>query len=136
VRNLGITPETTDFVTEVAASDMFEIHRANVPWQKRTEGCGFRQSTGGDTLEPGKPLHQEANASIPLDMSRAQQSTLQKNQGMIGQESAKRMPSKRPQRCRCLYSNAGKGGDNAALRSWATQSGAATSLDMAQQLDK
>jgi hypothetical protein len=53
---LGITPETMDFVTEVAASDMFEIHRANVPWQRRTEGCSFRQSPAGRPYEDIEPV--------------------------------------------------------------------------------
>jgi hypothetical protein len=42
------------------------------------------------TSSQGRPLDQEANAPTP-DMSSAQQSMLQKIQGMIGQKFAKRM---------------------------------------------
>jgi len=90
---LGITPKTTDFVAEVAASDMFEIHRANLPWQRQKRVEAFANQLVGDhtkTSSQGKPLDQEANASIPPpDRSSAQQSMLQKLQGMIGQEFAK-----------------------------------------------
>ena len=54
---LGVTAKTTDFVAEVAASDVFEVHRANLPWQRQKRVELFRQSTGGrphEDIEPGQ----------------------------------------------------------------------------------
>ena len=47
---LAITPEITDFVTEVAVSNMLEIHRAFCRG-KRKGGCSFRQSPAGRPYE-------------------------------------------------------------------------------------
>jgi predicted outer membrane protein len=57
---LGISPETTDFVTEVAASNMLEIHRA-IAAARGKEGAAFANHLRGDhTKTPSqcKPLQQ------------------------------------------------------------------------------
>jgi putative membrane protein len=79
---------------------------------KTKEGRAFANQLVGDhtkTSRQGKPLDQEANASIPPpDRSSAQQSMLQKLQGMIGLEFAKQYMDDRVSSLKmpCLYSNA------------------------------
>jgi hypothetical protein len=89
---LAITPNTTDFVAEVAASGRFE--RSSILAVAKTKGGCIRQSTGGrptKTSSQGKPLDQDANALISTRYVECAEKHAAKLQGMIGHAFAKRM---------------------------------------------
>jgi putative membrane protein len=121
---LAITPKTTDFVAEVAASDMFELDRANLPWQRRKEGGAFAINWWATTRRHrarASRLTRRQTRRFPPDMSSAQQSMLQKLQGdRTGIREADDRVSAHKDAV-SLFERYGKG-DNAALRSWVTQS--------------
>jgi putative membrane protein len=142
---MGIAPKTTDFVTEAAASDMFEIESSKLA-ATRTQGevRTFANQMVTDhtkTTNELKPLAQQAHVTPPAKMSSAQQSMLDKLRAQNGKDFTNLYVDDQVTAHKAavsLFQRYGDGGDNAQLKAWASQTLPALQhhLDMAQGLQK
>ncbi len=142
---LGIAPKTSDFVNEAAASDMFEIQSSKLA-SGRTSGDvqSFANQMVTDhtkTTNELTGLAQTAKVQLPSAMTSSQKSMLNKLQSLKGKDFAKQYMSDQVsahKQAVSLFQRYGKGGDNAQLKEWASQTLPTLQhhLDMAQSLYK
>ena len=142
---LGVAPKTADFVSEAAASDLFEIQSSQLAASKTSGNVKtFANEMVADhtkTSSELKPLAEQVNAPAPANMSSSQQSMLKKLQGLEGHDFERQYVDDQISAHKdavSLFERYGKGGDNAALKAWAVKTLPALQhhLDMAQQLEK
>ncbi len=102
---LGVTPRTADFVSEAAASDMFEIQSSQLA-AARTQGDvqSFANQMVTDhtkTTSELQGLAPEAKVHLPRQMTRSQTKMLDKLKGLKGDAFAKQYMDDqvRPQNC-------------------------------------
>ncbi len=141
---LGIAPRTGDFVSEAAASDMFEIAASKLA-AERTSGDvqGFASqmvTDHGKTASELNGLAEAAKISLPITMTGDGQSMLTKLQGLQGQEFAKQYMDDQVRAHKeavSLFERYGKSGDNEQLKSWASRTLPTLQhhLDMAEKID-
>jgi putative membrane protein len=142
---LGVTPKTTDFVTEAAQSDMFEIQSSQLA-ESKTQGAvqTFANQMVTDhtkTTNDLKGMAPSVNAPLPTALSSSQQSMLDKLKGLSGDDFRKEYVSDQVSAHKSavsLFERYGKGGDNEKLKGWATQTLPILQhhLDMANDLNK
>jgi putative membrane protein len=142
---LGVTPKTTDFVTEAAQSDMFEIQSSKLAATK-TQGAVqtfANQMVTDHTKTTGdlKSMAPSAHAKLPPEMASSQQKMLDKLKGLKGDDFSKQYVSDQASAHKSavsLFERYGKGGDNEKLKAWATQTLPTLQhhLDMANDLNK
>ena len=74
---MGITPKTADFVREVASSEMFAIQSSQLAAFKAQEDvlafANQMQTDYAKTMNELKSLAQQADVTVPLEMSGSQQ---------------------------------------------------------------
>jgi putative membrane protein len=123
---LGIAPKTTDFVTEAATSDMFEIQAAKLAAARTTgdvQSFADRMITDhSKTTEELTGLAQKANIKLPTEMTSSQKNMLDKLNGLKGTDFAKQYMDDQVSAHKdavSLFERYGKGGDNAQLKAWA-----------------
>lgn len=142
---LGVTPKTADFVHEAASSDMFEIESSKLAAQKGNEGVKqFANQMVNDHTKTSSELKskaQQANVSVPSEMSSSQQRMLDKLRGVSGDDFSKQYADDQVGAHKdavSLFERYGKGGDNPELKAWAADTLPALQhhLEMAQQLPK
>ena len=142
---LDVAPKTTDFVTEAAQSDMFEIQSSQLAASK-THGDvqAFANQMVTDhtkTTDELKGLAPSANAPLPTAMNSSQQSMLDKLKSLKGTDFRKRYVSDQVSAHKTavsLFERYAKGGDNEKLKAWANQTLPTLQhhLDMANKLYK
>lgn len=144
---VGVAPKTSDFVHEVAASDMFEIEssklaveRADPPTKAFAEQMITAHQKTSEELKA-----QMASAGIPATpapgMTSSENDMLTKLKGLQGADFIERYKSdqqKVHEDAVDLFQRYAKGGDNAGLKEWATKTLPTLQhhLDMAKQLNK
>jgi putative membrane protein len=142
---LGITPKTADFVSEAASGDMFEIESSKLAAQKGNDQVRqFANQMVTDHTKTSNELKaktQQANVSVPSEMSSSQQRMIEKLRGLEGNDFSKQYADDQVTAHKdavSLFERYGKGGDSAELKAWAT--GALPTLqhhlEMAQQLPR
>src|SRR6202012_4049689 len=125
---LGIAPKTVDFVNEAATSDMFEIQASKLAASRTT---GDVQSFANQMITDHTKtttdltgLAQSASIPPPAQMTSAQQDMLTKLQGLQGEDFAKQYMDDQVSAHKdavSLFQRYGNGGDNAQIKSWASQ---------------
>jgi putative membrane protein len=142
---LGIAPKTADFVNEAASGDMFEIESSKLATQKGNDRvkqfADQMVNDHGKTSNELKGKAKQANTALPTEMSGSQQRMLDKLRGLNGDDFSKQYAEDQVSAHKdavSLFERYGKGGDNADLKAWATETLPALQhhLDMAQQLNK
>jgi putative membrane protein len=142
---LGITPKTADFVNEAASSDMFEVESSKLAAQKADDQAKkFADQMVTDHTKTSTELKskaQQANVTLPTEMSSSQRRMLDKLRGLDGADFSKQYADDQVSVHKdavSLFERYGKGGDNADLKAWATGTLPTLQhhLDMAQQLPK
>jgi len=141
----GVTPKAADFVTEAAASDMFEIESSKLAASK-TDGDvrTFANQMVTDhtkTTSELTPLAQQARLNPPGRMSSAHQSKLDKLRALTGRDFTNLYVDDQVSAHKdavSLFQRYGNGGDNPQLKNWAIKTLPALQhhLDMAQRLQK
>jgi putative membrane protein len=143
----GVAPKTQDFVTEAAASDMFEIQSSKLAVKRADPATKtFAQQMITDHTKTSSQMKQmiaagKVKASVPKKMTSSQQSMLSDLKGLRGDEFSKQYHSDQVAAHKDavdLYTRYGDGGDNADLKSWAAKTRPALEhhLMMAQNLGK
>jgi putative membrane protein len=127
---LGIAPKTEDFVKEVAISDMFEIESSKLAQEK---GNAATKSFAGQMVTDHSKTTTElkglvsdgkVKAELPPAMDSSHQSKLDKLKGLTGADFDKQYASDQQGAHKDavnLFGRYGKGGDNAALKAWASK---------------
>jgi putative membrane protein len=136
---LGITPKSTDFVNEAAASDMFEIQSSKLAADRRQSDVQSFANTKATSELQG--LASQQHLSLQKKMSSSQQSTLSKLNGLQGKDFTKQYMDDQVSAHKdavSLFERYGKGGRNDKLKAWANQTLPTLQhhLDMAQDLYK
>jgi putative membrane protein len=144
---LGVSPSTTDFVTQAAISDMFEIQTSQLALQQSDEPTKAfakqmitdHEMTSGEMK--GMVQGGKVQASLPTALDSAHQEKLDKLKALKGPDFTKQYHSdqvKAHKDAVDLFQRYAKGGDNTDLKAWAkkTQPALEHHLKMAQDLDK
>jgi putative membrane protein len=142
---LGVTPKAADFVTEAAASDMFEIQSSKLAASK-TQGelRTFANQMVTDhtkTTTELMPIAKQAQIIPPARMSSAQQGKLDKLRAANGKDFTNLYIDDQVSAHKdaiSLFQRYGSGGDNPQLKGWAMNTLPALQehLNMAQRLQK
>ena len=142
---LGVAPTTTDFVQEVASSDMFEIQSSKLA-ADRLDGPGkdFANDMIRDHTKTSDQLATQAKADnipVPTKMDAAHQKLLDALSSLDGDAFRKRYFKDQVTAHKdaiALFERYDKGGDNVQLKTWADQTLPTLHhhLEMAQGLDK
>jgi putative membrane protein len=141
------SPKTQDFVSEAAASDMFEIQSSKLAVKRADPATkSFAEQMIADHTKTSSEMKQmiaagKVQASVPKKMTSSQQSMLSELKGLKGDEFSKQYRSDQVSAHKDavdLYKRYGDSGDNADLKSWAAKTRPALEhhLMMAQNLDK
>jgi putative membrane protein len=142
---LGIAPKTSDFVTEAAMTDMFEIQSselANTKAQGKVKAFANHMiSDHSKTSNTLKGLAQAANITAPAALDSSHQSMLDKLNGLNGDDFTKQYVDDQVSGHKSavsLYQRYAKGGDNDKIKAFAktTLPTIQHHLDMAQSLTK
>lgn len=144
---LGIAPSTADFVSEAAIGDMFEIASSQLAAEKSDAATqAFAKEMIADHEKTAASLKAFAvsgaiKETIPTDLDSAHQDMLDKLKGLSGTDFTKQYLSDQVSAHKdavSLFERYGKGGDNPALKAWASQTLPTLShhLDMAEALNK
>ena len=144
---LGISPRTSDFVTEAAISDMFEIQASQLAAQRSDDATKtFAQQMISDHQKTSAELKdliqsKKVNATIPADMDSAHKKMLDKLNALNGNDFTKLYHDDQVSAHKdavSLFQRYAKGGRNAALKTWAAQTepNLEHHLQMAKDLDK
>jgi hypothetical protein len=141
--NLLLT--TSDFVDEAATSDMFEIQSSKLA-AERTKGDvqAFARQMVSDhtkTTSELKELAPNAEVQLPGEMTSSQQRMIDKLKGLEGDDFVKQYMDDQLSGHKdavSLFERYGKGGENDALKNWASQTlpTLQNHLDMAQDIHK
>lgn len=144
---LGRAPKTTDFMREVAISDMFEIQSSELAAQKgdaatksfATQMIADHQKTTGElkSLVSAKA----DSGALPTALDSSHQKMLDRLKGLDGASFNKRYHSDQVSAHKdavSLFERYGKGGDDNAVKGWANTTLPALRghLQMAQALNK
>lgn len=124
---LGITPSTSDFVKEAAASDMFEIQSSQLALTKGDPKIKtFAQMMVDDHTKTSTELKSaagKANAQVPTAMATSQQRMVDnlKDDSNSGDFTRRYLDDQvsAHEDAVSLFERYSKGGDNAELKSWA-----------------
>jgi putative membrane protein len=128
---MGVAPKTEDFVTEAAASDMFEIESSKLAIERSQDPATktFAQQMITDHMKTSDELKGlvsggKVKAMIPTSMSSAQQSMLDDLKKMNGDDFTKQYHSDQEdvhEDAVDLFKRYGNEGDNADLKAWAAK---------------
>jgi putative membrane protein len=144
---LGIAPTTSDFVKEVAISDMFEIQssmlaqdKGNAP-EKSFASQMITDHTKTSTELKGLVSSGKVKADVPTALDSSHQSKLDKLKGESGKDFSSDYDSDQVSAHKdavSLFERYAKGGANADLKDWAgkTLPTLKHHLEMAQDLKK
>ena len=125
---VGIAPSTQDFVTELGASDMFEMESSKLAQSKgdakaKTFAAKMIEDHTKTTSElKGMVSGGKVKANLPTGMSSGQQSMLDKLKGLNGGDFNKQFWSDQVSAHKdavSLFERYAKGGDNDGLKKWA-----------------
>jgi putative membrane protein len=144
---IGITPSTQNFVTEAAQSDMFEIQSSKMALTSADAPTkAFAQKMIDDHTKTTAELkaavgNGEARASLPTDMSSAQESMLAKLRDLQGANFDKQYHGAQVSGHKdavSLFRRYSRDGADAQLKDWAgkTLPTLQQHLEMAQNLNK
>jgi len=144
---LGVSPSTTDFVQQVAISDMFEIESNKLGQQKgNAEQKAFATQMVADHTKTSTELKGlvsggKVKAELPTALDSAHQSKLDKLKNANGNDFSSQFDSMQVDAHKDavdLFERYSKGGDNADLKDWAGKTLPALRhhLEMAQNLGK
>ena len=144
---LGISPSTADFVKEVATSDMFEIESSKLAQQKgNASEKQFASQMVTDHTKTSNELKGmvsdgKVKAELPTTLDSSHQSKLDKLKGENGKDFSSNFDSDQISAHKdavSLFERYAKGGDNEALKSWASKTLPTLKhhLDMAENLKK
>ena len=126
---LGVSPSTSDFVTEAAIGGMFEIQSSEIAKQK---GSSAEQSFAERMIEDHTKASNElkslvqngsVRADLPTALDGATQKKLDQLKGLSGAEFDKTYADDQVSAHKdavSLFERYAKGGDNEALRQWAS----------------
>ena len=144
---LGVSPSTSDFVKEVAISDMFEIESSKLAQQKGNAAeKSFASQMVTDHTKTSTELKGlvsggKVKAELPTALDSSHQSKLDKLKAASGTDFGAEFTSMQVSAHKDavdLFERYAKGGDNPALKDWAGKTLPALQhhLQMAQDLDK
>jgi putative membrane protein len=144
---LGISPTTTDFVKEVAISDMFEIASNKLGQEKGNAAeKSFASQMVTDHTKTSTELKElvssgKVKAELPTALDSSHQSKLDKLKGESGKDFSSDFDSMQVSAHKdavSLFERYAKGGDNPELKNWAgrTLPTLKHHLEMAQNLNK
>ena len=144
---LGISPRTSDFVAEAAISDKFEIQASQLATQRSDDATKtFAQQMISDHQKTTADLKElveskKVSAVIPSDMDSAHKKMLDKLSGLNGADFTKQYHDDQVSAHKdavSLFQRYAKGGRNAALKTWASQTEPTLEhhLQMANDLDR
>jgi putative membrane protein len=144
---LGVAPSTTDFVQQVAISDMFELESNRLGEQKgnAAEKAFAKQMVADHTKTSnelkGMVSSGKVKANLPTALDSAHQSKLDKLKGLNGKDFSSTFDSDQVDAHKdavSLFQRYANGGDNADLKAWAGKTLPALQhhLEMAQNLNK
>lgn len=144
---IGTSPTTADFVKEASISDMFEIQSSMLAMDK--SDAATKTFASQMVLDHKKTTAEMATmlksgtvpGMVPTAMDSTHQSMLDKLKGLSGADFTRQYHSDQVtahKQAVSLFQRYAKGGDNAALKSWAAQTEPSLEhhLQMAQNLDK
>jgi len=144
---LGISPSTTDFVKEVAISDMFEIEsnklaqaKGNAP-EKTFASQMVTDHTKTSTELKGLVTSGKVKAELPTELDSSHKSKLDKLKSQNGKDFSSDFDSMQVSAHKdavSLFERYAKGGDNPDLKNWAGKTLPALKhhLEMAQNLNR
>src|SRR3954454_19472008 len=144
---LGISPSTTDFVKEVAISDMFEIEsnklaqeKGNAP-EKTFASQMVTDHTKTSTELKGLVSSGKVKAELPAALDSSHQSKLDKLKAESGKDFSSDFDSMQVSAHKdavSLFERYANGGDDPELKPWAAKTLPTLKhhLEMAQNLDK
>ncbi|MDR9780837.1 DUF4142 domain-containing protein [Rhizobium redzepovicii] len=144
---IGVPPKTEDFVKEAAASDMFEIASSKLAAERGDDATkAFAQQMVADHQRTSGELKAlvsggKVKATLPDAMASAQQSMLDKLNGLKGDDFNKQYHSDQEdahEDAVDLFKRYGDEGDNPELKAWAASTRPALEhhLEMAKGLNK
>ncbi|MBX5166887.1 MULTISPECIES: DUF4142 domain-containing protein [unclassified Rhizobium] len=145
---MGVAPKTEDFVTEAAASDMFEIESSKLAVERSQDAATktFAQQMITDHTKTSEELKAlvsggKVKATIPTAMSSAQQSMLDGLKKLNGDDFTKQYHSDQEdahEDAVDLFKRYGDEGENADLKAWAAKTRPALEhhLMMAKDMNK
>jgi len=145
---MGVAPKTEDFVTEAAASDMFEIESSKLAVERSQDPATktFAQQMITDHTKTSEELKAlvsggKVKAMLPTAMSSAQQSMLDDLKKLNGDDFTKQYHSDQEdahEDAVDLFKRYGDEGDNADLKAWAAKTRPALEhhLMMAKDMNK
>jgi len=127
---MGISPSTQDFITEAAVSDMFEVQSSELATQKSNDGATkeFAQKMIQDHTKTTSELKSlvtggKVPGDIPSAMDSSHQSKLDKLKTLTGVDFDKQYHKDQDSGHKdavSLFERYAKGGDNGALKDWAS----------------
>jgi putative membrane protein len=145
---MGVAPKTEDFVTEAAASDMFEIESSKLAVERSRDPATktFAQQMISDHTRTSEELKAlvsggKVKATIPTAMSSSQQSMLEALTKLQGDDFTEQYHSDQEdahEDAVDLFKRYGDEGDNAELKTWAAKTRPALEhhLQMATDINK
>jgi putative membrane protein len=145
---MGVAPKTEDFVTEAAASDMFEIESSKLALAQSQDPATktFAQQMITDHTKTSEELKAlvsggKVKATIPTAMSSAQQSMVDDLKKLKGDDFTKQYHSDQEdahEDAVDLFKRYGEEGENADLKAWAAKTRPALEhhLMMAKDMNK
>jgi putative membrane protein len=144
---LGIAPSTQDFVTQAAASDMFEIESSKLALERADEPTkAFAQQMVADHTKTSGELKAlvasgKVKATLPTAMSEEQQSTLAELKALQGDAFTQQYHDDQVEaheNAVDLFTRFGEEGEQADLKAWAstTLPHLKHHLEAAEKLDK
>ncbi|MBB3650379.1 putative membrane protein [Rhizobium leguminosarum] len=144
---MGVPPKTEDFVKEAAASDMFEIASSKLAAERGDDATrAFAKQMLADHQKTSDELKAlvsggKVKATLPAAMSSAQQSMLDKLNGLKGDDFNEQYHSDQEEAHEDavdLFKRYGDEGDNPELKAWAASTRPALEhhLEMAKELNK
>ncbi len=144
---LGVAPKTEDFVTEAAASDMFEIESSKLAADRADPATkAFAQQMIQDHQKTSNELKQlvesgKVKATIPTSMPAAKQEMIGELQELQGEEFTEQYQDDQVEaheEAVDLFQRYAEGGDNPDLKAWAAKTAPALEhhLQMANELNK
>ena len=125
---LDIAPKTGDFISDAAASEMFELAASKLAAERATGDVqNFAKEMVADhtkTTDELKGLAKSAKVSLPITMTGSGQSMLTKLKDLQGQEFNKEYINDQVsahQDAVSMFERYGKSGENEQLKNWANQ---------------
>jgi putative membrane protein len=144
---LGVSPSTSDFVSEAAVSDMFEIQSSELAMARSDDATkSFAQQMINDHQKTTSDIKgmvdsKAVHAAIPPTIDSAHKTMLDKLSSLNGADFTKQYHDDQVSAHKdavSLFQRYAKGGRNVALKNWAakTEPTLEHHLQMAKDLDK